>query len=455
MKGDFIHLGAGALSQSVPHDEFLELCALSTSGELTEEEQKKLDAHLAVCPACRQALEEYASALDQAIPLFAAAEDHADLDPGPRWSPQKTEKEFFERLGREVKQESNPESESPGTRNWGETFTFGSHSVPRAESAWNHVWMLYAAGILLFAALSLFAYRVGVHRGSGMTKGAPPSVVQTNPQEQTPLEAQLSDASHESTVARAQVMQRDRTIADLKRQLARQSDEINQLKTAQVELQAQLQNDNQNKTELTKRQTELTQKLETAENDSHALQAKLGSLAEQSARDAARAKASDVKVVELTKLLQDREAAIEQQEQLLAHDRDIRELMGARDLYIAEVYDVGDRGETKKPYGRVFYTRAKSLIFYAYDLDQQSQLKRASTFQAWGRRGPDRKQALNLGIFYEDNASGKRWVMKCEDLRSLAQIDAVFVTLEPNGPSHKPSDNTLLFAYLKVNPNHP
>ena len=61
--------------------------------------------------------------------------------------------------------------------------------------------------------------------------------------------------------------------------------------------------------------------------------------------------------------------------------------MGARDLYIAEIYDVAGTGETKKPYGRVFYTRGKSLIFYAYDLDQQTELKRASTFQAWGRRG--------------------------------------------------------------------
>ena len=62
----------------------------------------------------------------------------------------------------------------------------------------------------------------------------------------------------------------------------------------------------------------------------------------------------------LTRLLQDREATIDQQEELLAHDRDIRELMGARDLYIAEVYDVARTGQTKKPYGRVFYTREES-----------------------------------------------------------------------------------------------
>ena len=58
-------------------------------------------------------------------------------------------------------------------------------------------------------------------------------------------------------------------------------------------------------------------------------------------------------------------AAVEQRDELLAHDRDIRDVIGARDLYIAEIYDVAGTGETKKPYGRIFYTRGKSLIFYA------------------------------------------------------------------------------------------
>ena len=129
--------------------------------------------------------------------------------------------------------------------------------------------------------------------------------------------------------------------------------------------------------------------------------------------------------------------------------------MGARDLYIAEVYDVARTGKTQKPYGRVFYTRGKSLIFYAYDLDQEKEAKKANTFQAWGRRGPDQQHAVNLGIFYEDNASRKRWILKCDDPKTLAQIDGVFVTVEPNGGSHKPSGKSLLFAYLRIDPNHP
>ena len=152
--------------------------------------------------------------------------------------------------------------------------------------------------------------------------------------------------------------------------------------------------------------------------------------------------------------VEDREVALDQKDELLAHDRDIRELMGARDLYVAEVYNVVRNG-TQKPYGRVFYTRGKSLIFYAYDLDQQTAVKNATTFQAWGRRGPDRGQALNLGVFYEDSVSKKRWIVKCDDPKTLAQIDGVFVTIEPNGGSSKPSGKSLLFAYLRVDPNHP
>ena len=121
------------------------------------------------------------------------------------------------------------------------------------------------------------------------------------------------------------------------------------------------------------------------------------------------------KVNGLNDLLRDREVALEEKDELLAHDRDIRDLMGARDLYIAEVYDVARTGETQKPYGRVFYTRGKSLIFYAYDLDQAAAIRKANAFQAWGLRGSDRQNALNLGVFYQDNGSKKRWILKCDD----------------------------------------
>jgi len=179
----------------------------------------------------------------------------------------------------------------------------------------------------------------------------------------------------------------------------------------------------------------LSQKLEAAEAKTQGLQSTLDSLERQSSQDKQRVTALEAKVSDLTGLLRDRENTLDQQQELLAHDRDIRDLMGARDLYVAEVYDVERNGETKKPYGRVFYTKGKSLIFYAYDLDQQAGAKNASTFQAWGRRGPDWQQALNLGIFYVDNSSKKRWVLRFDDPKALAQIDAVFV-VHPSRTGH-------------------
>jgi len=437
------------LSLTEPHNEFLELCAVSTSGQLTEEEQKKLQEHLAVCDSCRETLKQYQLVVDQAIPVFVAKEASEGLDAGPDWSEdqeRQAEQAFFRRL------DGTHRGEPKKSTSTNEISTIPRRLPPfSSESAWRHVWMLYAAGILLFVSLSFYAYRMGVHRGADTAKLAP----QSTPLTQTSLEAQLSDAGHERQIARDQIEQRDKVIAQLHQQSAQQLAEINGLKAEKDRLENDLRTGDLAKQDLAQQRSELGQKLDAAMSSSQALQQKLDSLAEQSAQDTARARVLDAKVNDLNRLLHEREVALDQKDELLAHDRDIRELMGARDIYIAEVHDVARDGQTQIPFGRVFYTKGKSLIFYAYDLDRQTALKRAGTFQAWGRRGPDREQAVNLGVFYEDNAAKKRWILKCDDPKTLAQIDAVFVTVEPNGTSHKPSSKSLLFAYLRVDPNHP
>jgi len=157
--------GAGALSQTRPHDEFLELCAISTSGELTEEERKRLEEHLAVCPSCCEALEQYQSVVDQAIPSIAASEESENLERDPSWPQERAEKALFDRLAREGKRRPTPKAVANNS----------SYLLPRgfavsSESTWRHVWTLYAAGILLFVALSFFAYRIGMRRGSDIAK---------------------------------------------------------------------------------------------------------------------------------------------------------------------------------------------------------------------------------------------------------------------------------------------
>jgi hypothetical protein len=161
------------------------------------------------------------------------------------------------------------------------------------------------------------------------------------------------------------------------------------------------------------------------------------------------------RVDELTARLAESETSLEEARQTIAHSRDVRELMGARELYIADVFDVDDRGNKEKPFGRLFYTKGKSLVFYAFDLDQQPKVRDASIFQAWGRRGFNDRQPLSMGAFNLDNEMKKRWVLRFDDAKALAQIDAVFVTVEPPGGSKKPRGRQLLFASLRAMPNHP
>ena len=152
---------------------------------------------------------------------------------------------------------------------------------------------------------------------------------------------------------------------------------------------------------------------------------------------------------------QDQQRRIGSQDQYLSADRDIRELMGARQLYIADVFDVSSNSRTRKPYGRIFYTKGKSLIFYAFDLDQQSRLKNAATFQAWGKSESGASKPVNLGILYLDSEANRRWALRCDAPEQLAEIDAVFVTVEPHGGSEKPTGKAFLYASLRKEPNHP
>ena len=75
-----------------------------------------------------------------------------------------------------------------------------------------------------------------------------------------------------------------------------------------------------------------------------------------------------VRLRELSDRINAESATIERERKLLVADLDIRELMGARSLHIVDVFDVDGKGKTQHPFGRVFYTEGKSLIFYAFDL---------------------------------------------------------------------------------------
>jgi anti-sigma factor RsiW len=435
------------------HEKFLELCAAAVAGELSVDEQARLDAHLAVCPECRRALSEYQAAAAKAREAFAAEHDPVNQEGlDDSWSVEKAEAAFFKRLDQEQPDTGSSRTgyDASDRAKAGKRFTYRPSQI-----RWREIWMPFAAAILLALALGVAAYKTGVKQGTDVAR----TLTYPAKKSEGSLEEQASDAGHERAQLMAKLGANARVIDDLKQQLSEQIKIVNSLKpsTAVAQTTSRSGQENAQGSSNARRDEELA----TAQAKLAELQKTMGAAAAQRDENARQAATLEAKVKELTQLAEEREQALDQRnaevaqgQELLEHDRDIRELMGARDLYMADIRDVSGKG-TDKTQGRVFYTKGKRLIFYAFDLDAEPGVRNASSFQAWGRRGPDKQQALNLGILYEDNVSKKRWVLKANDPKTLEDIDAVFVTVEPNGGSPHPSGKQLLFAYLRVGPNHP
>jgi hypothetical protein len=248
-------------------------------------------------------------------------------------------------------------------------------------------------------------------------------------------------ADAEADALRYQARLNQQEMTSLKDQLSQME---NQLAERNAELNRSLQD-----------RANLSGKLAEAQSNASSLEARLSLIGKATSEDAQLSIALKGQVNDLNAAIKEKDRQIAEGRELLERDRDIRNLIGARGLYIAEIYDVAQSGDTQKPFGRVFYTKDKSLVFYGYDLDQQQGVKNAGAFQAWGGRGADRQHAVSLGLLYKDDANQKRWVLKFNDAKTISQIDAVFVTVEPEGGSAKPSGKPLLFTYLRLDPNHP
>jgi Putative zinc-finger len=441
--------GRGEWSDMGPHEEFLELCAVLTSGDLTPEEQKKLKLHLANCAECRKALEEFGAAVDFGVPLLASKLSGVLPDePALPGRPLGAVKVPF----KDASSESDHKEARISTDGEKRGFAFAhKNGQERPQVNGSYVWMPFAASILLTIALGVSAYRAG----KGRYGEARHSTSANADAHLGALEQRISDAGHDREVLRGQLAERDKVIRDLRRQVEEQSRSLDEMKSAQASLEQSLAADDADKRRVAEDRAGLAEKYDAAQASLAKMQAELDSANAQQSEEKVEEASLESQMKNLSDQLRDQGQTVAQQDELLSHDRDIRELMGARDLYVAEVYDVARDGSTEKAYGRVFYTKGKSLIFYAYDLDETPGLRNASTFQAWGRRGPDRDEALNLGIFYVDNAGKKRWVLKFDNPKELDEIDAVFVTVEPKGGSSKPSGKPLLYAYLQIAPNHP
>jgi hypothetical protein len=429
-----------------PHERFKELCALAHADAISIGERFELEEHLRICKPCREVYEAYALVGEAGMAFLAAPSEL------PREARNWDNRDSWEKLSSAIQNQRSPR-----------VLPF-QIALARQSPAGLRVtpvmgWIAGLVAACMIAVIALGAYHAGARKNL-----APQKLFSKNLAPAKTPASQLKVASaDQSSVQRlaAQAAQ----ISSLEARLANEEKELTRLRgasdLAQVRL-AQLGNAaDGRKAELRQRTEErdkLASQLGETEKQYQNLQVELTNLRNEHGQTLLRTASLESKLADLTSANQDQSRRLNDDEQYLVSDRDIRELMGARKLYIADVFDVDSGSRTRKPFGRVFYTQDKSLIFYAFDLDHQPGVRNASAFQVWGQRDSEsngESHPMNLGILYMDSETNRRWVLRLDDPRQLAEIDAVFVTVEPHGGSQKPTGKPFLYALLRKEANHP
>jgi hypothetical protein len=441
------------------HDKFKHLCALAVSASLAPRELADLSAHLQGCAECRDVLFQYHVLTTQG--MVTLTEAYVEREP-LRWDDVPSRGRLLATIAAQeqtvapvaspasLPRPSAPDSPIPGTSVIRSSLAHSPIVRPVAR-------MAVAAGLVF--ALVFGAYQLGVRRTTSAPANSPtlvPGMSGENPLQVLTSQKRLADetiASQEKKLAQLQMENSEKELA-----LAKLRSELRALEEHSSDLIASGDRADAQMRALSQQRDALNGQLQAASQAYEAQKAELASLRTEHDQATLRTSTLEAKIEDLTAANRDQERRLKDTEQFLSSDRDIRELMGARKLYIADVFDVDGTSRTQKPFGRVFYTQGKSLIFYAFDLDREPGVVNASTFQVWGQReAPQGEQPspMNLGILYRDSESNRRWVMRFDEPKQLAEIDAVFVTVEPRGGSHKPTSKPFLYALLRNEANHP
>jgi outer membrane murein-binding lipoprotein Lpp len=414
------------------HQHFRELCVLYTSGSLSREEMEQLNEHLHACPECTELLQEYSQMVRQMVPAFAD-EHEIEATSGFDSELARGRSRLLASIGE-------------GARSTG----IAVPEIPKPSEISNRA--RNAIACVVATVLIIIAAGIGYVVGSRARNIVTSAQVQST----APVQA-VAPYTHAGTANDADVKRLMSQISRLESDLSQAKSSIKELERVKGEQAGAISRLTVESSRIKSERDEISDRLENA-------QSKVAQISQDVDRfrverdDAVHGNSELNKTLEAFRArLQTLDGTISEQQRLLAADRDIRELMGARDLLLADVFDIDPNGKNRKPFGRIFYTKHKSLIFYAFDLDKQPGLQNAGAFQVWGARAADngKGSAFNMGIFYMDDQAMRRWVLKFDDPKILAQIDSIFVTIEPHGGSRRPSGKQLLFASLRGEPNHP
>jgi hypothetical protein len=421
------------------HERFRELCALVQTDALERSERLDLERHLQICGACREVHDQYSAIGAEGMAFLS--QSYALPDEVEGWNDNAARAKLLSSIRDQKRQK---------------IFTL----EPRATSRTRQYSLSTSRGAItagliaacLMIAVGLGAFQLGLHKTSASSVSLPMvahSQPMIDPQQISGNRVELQNAQ----------------IAKLQQQIASRDQELARLKAGAsfadarvAELETQNKDNESSLRLLTEERDRLVGRMGEIDDAYQKLQTDYTKLKTDYSHSLLHTASLESQVSSMAAANRQQDQKIKDDEQFLVSDRDIRELMGARKLYIADVFDVDSASHTRKPFGRVFYTQSKSLVFYAFDLDHQPGVKNASDFQVWGQRDSESSGAshpMNLGILYLDSESNRRWVLRSDDPRQLAEIDAVFVTVEPHGGSQKPSGKPLLYALLRKEANHP
>jgi anti-sigma-K factor RskA len=444
------------LNHEGSHPEYFEeLCALAATGQISEPEFVELQDHLQECAHCRSIYGDFMDLLHNKLPL---------ADPELLGSPKLPV--FF------LRNSSYRQRFIARARKEGLAISYGSSRGTLRDKSRIELWpglgyvqVATVAIAVLLVTVGILGYRLHESNARnraltadmaamGTRSSQPGSSASDLPKETSTTAAPLDTARTQPAVGPSVIgteaelakLEQDRAAAEAQSKALEE-----QLQKVASELQAlRAQNE-----ETSDSRNQLDQKLKEAEQVANAVKNDLQEIHQARSRDSLTIAAQDLEIQKLSEKLTAQAEMLEQETALLEASRDVRDLMGARSFHIADVYDVDSKGKDQRAFGRIFYTEGKStLIFYAFDLSDRNAAKRNASFQVWGKRGPAQNPAHSLGIFQIDDQKQNRWVLRFEDTRILAEIDSVFVTVEPRGGSARPTGRQFLFAYLNANPNH-
>ncbi len=441
----------------VAHRHFEEMCALAVTGQLGGAQMCELNEHIAACDSCRKFLESVAQISAQAMPLLAGK--HAAA--GNVAPPEGMRERFLSRLAAEGANAKDTVTQRPSPLLVMESISLPLDERPERDTRKKALatgprpgsvaplWRSLAA-----VAACLVVGIAGYYAGARKLGRTPQQLAQAPPSSLPASEgnAPPNGSDHVSLLER-QKRELEGELARLKERLSNADGERRSLRN---ELAAA-------KEKLAALTTQAQSASESSSVEGQAAKNQVATLQSQVDRLNQRLAESEVKLDVQRQTSQEVSAKLESTTAELQRERDLKsaktemgDLVAARNLHIVDVYDADPNGKRQRSFGRVFYIEGKSLVFYAYDLEDSGRFKANVVFHVWGGKAGVKEVTHSLGILRKDDAGQSRWAMTFDDAKVLTQINSVFVTAESaNKHYDEPHGKKVLYAYFGSQPNHP